>query len=87
MKLEEKTILQKKLQKESKKIKKRKRKRTKRYPKGFDPEIKQAMPDPERWLPKYERKSYLRKHKGKITRTQGGYVKKQAWKGPSTSQV
>ncbi|KRX06467.1 hypothetical protein PPERSA_05080 [Pseudocohnilembus persalinus] len=43
--------------------KKKKKKRKIRYPKNFDPENPGPKPDPERWLPKYERKEY-RKKKG-----------------------
>jgi len=34
---------------------KRKRRRKKRYPKGFDPANPGPLPDPERWLPKWQR--------------------------------
>jgi signal recognition particle subunit SRP72 len=34
---------------------KKKRKRKVRYPKGFDPENPGPLPDPERWMPKWQR--------------------------------
>eukprot|EP01025_Chloroclados_australasicus_P040463 TRINITY_DN4226_c1_g1_i2.p1 TRINITY_DN4226_c1_g1~~TRINITY_DN4226_c1_g1_i2.p1 ORF type:complete len:659 (-),score=77.45 TRINITY_DN4226_c1_g1_i2:176-2152(-) len=42
---------------------KRKRKRKPRYPKGFDPENPGPPPNPERWLPKWERSDYKKKHR------------------------
>lgn len=45
--------------------KKRKRKRKPRYPKNFDPERPGPPPDPERWLPKWQRSTYKKKRKGK----------------------
>jgi signal recognition particle subunit SRP72 len=48
--------------------KKRKRKRKTRYPKGFDPANPGPPPDPERWLPKWQRsdaKKLRKKLKGK----------------------
>ncbi|KAL4446353.1 hypothetical protein ABPG77_003160 [Micractinium sp. CCAP 211/92] len=48
--------------------KKRKRKRQPRYPKGFDPANPGPPPDPERWLPKWQRsdaKKSRKKMKGK----------------------
>lgn len=48
--------------------KKRKRKRQPRYPKGFDPANPGPPPDPERWLPKWQRsdaKKLRKKMKGK----------------------
>lgn len=48
-----------------KKIKKKKGRKHPRYlPKGFDKENPGPLPDPERWLPKYERKDFKRKNKG-----------------------
>jgi len=42
----------------------RKRKRRKpRYPRGFDPARPGPAPDPERWLPKYQRKGFKHKFK------------------------
>lgn len=51
----------------SKKIKKKKKTK---LPKNYDPNV---IPDPERWLPKYERKGYkkMKKHKKNIRVTQG----------------
>lgn len=37
---------------------KKKKKRRVRYPKGFDPENPGPLPDPERWLPRWERASF-----------------------------
>lgn len=45
--------------------KKRNRNRKPRYPKGFDPENPGPPPDPERWLPKYERAEFKKRRKGK----------------------
>ena len=50
----------------SKKIKKRKKKV--RYPKNFDPENPGPLPNPERWLPKWERKEWKKK-KGMKSKT------------------
>lgn len=44
---------------------KRKRKRQIRLPKGFDPENPGPPPDPERWLPKWQRSDFKRKRKGR----------------------
>ena len=43
--------------------KKKKRKRKIRYPKNFDPKRPGPMPDPERWLPKMQKKKYRAKNK------------------------
>ena len=40
---------------------KRRRKRKPRLPKGFDPANPGPMPDPERWLPKWQRAGFKRK--------------------------
>lgn len=53
------------------KLKKKIKKRRKRYPKGFDPENPGPPPNPERWLPKYERKDYKKRKNYKTGRTQG----------------
>lgn len=53
-----------------KKRARRKKKRKIRYPKGFDPENPGPMPDPERWLPKYERSTY-KKGKRRRNNNQG----------------
>lgn len=42
--------------------KRRKKKRKLRLPKTYDPNV---QPDPERWLPKYERSTFKRKKKAK----------------------
>ena len=44
-----------------------------KWPKNFDFTKPGPRPDPERWLPKYERKKYLKRavKEGKISRTQG----------------
>ena len=42
---------------------KKKRKRKIRYPKNFDPKHPGPMPDPERWLPKMQKKKYRAKNK------------------------
>jgi len=44
----------------TKKISKKKKKHV-RYPKNFDPKNPGPMPDPERWLPKHERKNFKNK--------------------------
>lgn len=46
---------------------KKKKKKNIRYPKGFDPKNPGPKPDPERWLPQYERSYY--KPKGRKNRT------------------
>ena len=46
-------------------VNKRKRKRQIRLPKGFDPENPRPPPDPERWLPKWQRSDFKRKRKGR----------------------
>ena len=54
----------------------KKRKRKTILPKSYNPENPGPMPDPERWLPRYERKKYrkfMRKH-GKYTKRQGAMV-------------
>ena len=43
--------------------KKKKRKKKIRYPKNFDPKHPGPMPDPERWLPKMQKKKYKAKNK------------------------
>jgi signal recognition particle subunit SRP72 len=57
----------------NKKIEKKKKKRV-RLPKNYDPSV---LPDPERWLPKQERKGYkkIRGKKGRVT--QGGEAANQ----------
>lgn len=47
-----------------------KRKRKARMPKGFDPENPGPMPDPERWLPKWQQARYK-----KYARKRGVYLK------------
>lgn len=55
----------------NKKISKPKKKRV-RYPKGFDPKNPGPPPNPERWLPKWERKDYKKKKGASLnSRTQG----------------
>lgn len=53
------------------KLKKKIKKRRKRYPKNFDPENPGPAPNPERWLPKQERKDFKKKKNYKTGRTQG----------------
>ena len=48
----------------------KKRKRKTIYPKGFNPEAPGPMPDPERWLPKWQRSKYK-----KIAKRKGIYLK------------
>ena len=57
-----------------KKITKTKKKRI-RYPKNFDIKNPPALPDAERWLPKWQRKNF-RKKKGALgaNKTQGSAV-------------
>ena len=43
--------------------KKKKKKKKIRYPKNFDPKHPGPMPDPERWLPKMQKKKYKAKNK------------------------
>lgn len=40
---------------------KKKRKRRVRYPKGFDPANPGPLPNPERWLPKWQRSDFKKK--------------------------
>ena len=42
---------------------KKKRKKKIRYPKNFDPKHPGPMPDPERWLPKMQKKKYKAKNR------------------------
>ena len=51
--------------KKKEKVEKEKKKRKKkiRYPKNFDPKHPGPMPDPERWLPKMQKKKYKAKNK------------------------
>ena len=46
-------------------VQKRKRKRRSRLPKGFDPENPGPPPDPERWLPKWQRSEFKRKRRSR----------------------
>lgn len=57
-------------------MKKRIKKKKPRYPQGFDPKKPGPPPNPERWLPKYERKDYKKKKNFKSGRTQGATVGK-----------
>lgn len=75
-------------------VAKKKRKKKIRYPKNYDPENPGPMPDPERWLPKFERTEYkkrmAKKTKGLIRGPQGAMPSDdQAFrnKGPSTAQT
>ncbi|CEO97826.1 Signal recognition particle subunit SRP72 [Plasmodiophora brassicae] len=43
---------------------KKKKKKPIRYPKGFDPAHPGPPPDPERWIPRYERTKGRRRHQG-----------------------
>mmetsp|Transcript_18099 Transcript_18099/g.51558 ORF Transcript_18099/g.51558 Transcript_18099/m.51558 type:complete len:228 (-) Transcript_18099:146-829(-) len=72
-----------------------KKKRKPRYPKGFDPNNPGPPPDPERWLPKNQRSSFLKSSKKRdknLARGPQGAVapaddlafRKQ---GPSTAQI
>jgi len=73
---------------------KQKKKRKIRYPKGFDPANPGPPPDPERWLPKYERQEYIkkmRKQKPLARGPQGAAPEDDMafsrYKGPSTAQT
>jgi signal recognition particle subunit SRP72 len=79
-------------------LKKKKRKRKPKYPKGFDPSNpNNKKPDPERWLPKEERKEFKKKGKKKQVKMKGpqGIVSAEAQgqeiggfsKGPSTAHT
>lgn len=48
----------------------KKRNKKVKYPKGFNPELPGPMPDPERWLPKWQRSKYK-----KIAKKLGKYLK------------
>lgn len=53
---------------------KKKRKKKPRYPKGYDPSKPNGglpAPDPERWLPKWQRSDYKKKQKRRRDRTEG----------------
>jgi len=72
----------------------KKRKNKIRYPKNFDPAKPGPPPNPERWLPKYERAEYkkrmAKKNKGLIRGPQGSSVGGEEVsknKGPSTAHV
>ncbi len=75
------------LEDSSKQIKKTKKKI--RYPKGFDPENPGPPPDPERWLPKYQRSKFKKSTKKKLRGAQGMAVGKETTatfqSGPSTA--
>lgn len=58
--LEKNINLSKKVEVSEKKIQKKKKKRV-RYPKNFDKNNPGAVPNAERWLPKYERKEWKKK--------------------------
>ena len=47
-----------------------KRKKRVRYPKNFNPEMPGDMPDPERWLPKWQQSKYK-----KLAKRRGIYLK------------
>ncbi|KAJ6248212.1 signal recognition particle 72 [Anaeramoeba flamelloides] len=55
--------------------KRKKKKRSKRLPKNFNPKIK---PDPERWLPKWQRKAYRKYNKNREFRGTQGTVTSSA---------
>lgn len=52
---------QKKAEDEAEQQQKKKRKRRVRLPKGFDPANPGPMPNPERWLPKWQRSDFKKK--------------------------
>lgn len=61
---------------ENKKEEEAKKKKKKiHYPKGYDPENPGPLPDPERWLPKWQRSKYRKKHGGAslLRGPQGGF--------------
>eukprot|EP01017_Pseudomicrothorax_dubius_P026853 TRINITY_DN3032_c0_g4_i1.p1 TRINITY_DN3032_c0_g4~~TRINITY_DN3032_c0_g4_i1.p1 ORF type:complete len:441 (-),score=172.88 TRINITY_DN3032_c0_g4_i1:192-1514(-) len=70
----------------SKRIKKIKRRI--KWPRGFDPANPGPTPDPERWLPKYQRSKYRKKGKG-LKGAQGGDAGRETTNtfqtGPSTA--
>ncbi len=60
---------------EKKKEETKKKSKKPKYPKNFDPENPGALPDPERWLPKWQRTKYRKKHGGGLQRgPQGGFT-------------
>ena len=60
---------------------KRKRKQKTRLPKNFDPENPGPPPDPERWLPKWQRSEYKRKRRNrKVGCPQNSSLKPLMWK-------
>lgn len=82
------------------KMMKKKRRSKIIYPKGFDPEKPEGFPqpDPERWLPKYEREAWkkkmAKKNKGLVRGPQGGAADNTTTvgggdrkSGPSTANV
>ncbi|CAK69111.1 unnamed protein product (macronuclear) [Paramecium tetraurelia] len=82
--------LSKKVEVQVKKIQKKKKKRI-RYPKNFDKTNPGPLPNPERWLPKYDRKEWKKK-KQIHSRTQGGNAGNETVNtfkasGASTAQV
>ena len=52
---------QKSAEDEAEQRQKKKRKRRVRLPKGFDPANPGPMPNPERWLPKWQRSDFKKK--------------------------
>ncbi|CAD8212428.1 unnamed protein product [Paramecium pentaurelia] len=88
--LEKNIGLSKKVEVQVKKIQKKKKKRI-RYPKNFDKTNPGPLPNPERWLPKQERKEWKKK-KQIHSRTQGGNAGNETVNtfkssGASTAQV
>ncbi|CAD8106400.1 unnamed protein product [Paramecium primaurelia] len=88
--LEKNIGLSKKVEVQVKKIQKKKKKRI-RYPKNFDKNNPGPLPNPERWLPKQERKEWKKK-KQIHSRTQGGNAGNETVNtfkssGASTAQV
>ena len=63
---------------------KKKHKKKKRDPKNSTKEI-----DPERWIPKWQRKKYMKskKNKGKTIHQTQGIVSTNESKGPSTANI
>lgn len=54
---------------------KKKRKRKPLLPKGVDPNNPGGPPDPERWLPKWQRSDFRKKKRGQHQRAQAANVK------------
>jgi len=65
---------------------KRKKKRKIRLPKGFDPANPGPPPDPERWLPKWQRSDYKKKKSRRAPPGSKARPLSHAWRTLKTTQ-